>query len=149
MTTVDPELARLLEPFAPRPDLRLTAVAKLASFRIPVGVLASPVLPLLTDSRANLLAVAQAAKAAGAGSFSAGVLFLKPSAQTVFFPFLAQHFPEYLKRYESRFRSAAYLRGDYPDRIGRMVEQIRNEVGLVRRDPKTEVMPPGLQLNMF
>lgn len=149
ITTVNPDLARLLEPFAPRPDLRLKAVARLASFRIPVGVLASPVLPLLTDSRANLLAVAQAAKAAGACSFSAGVLFLKPSAQSVFFPFLAQHFPEYLKRYETRFRSAVYLRGEYPERISQLVAQIRNDLGLVRRDPKTELIPAGLQLNLF
>lgn len=149
VTTVDANLARLLEPFAPHPELRLKAVSRLASFRIPVGVLASPILPLLTDNKANLLAVAQAAKSAGAVFFSAGVVFLKPSAQSVFFPFLSEHFPDYLARYRERFRSRAYLSGQYPEQIGRLVQSVRDEVGLKRRDPGAELVLQGLQLNLF
>lgn len=149
ITTVDTELARLLEPFAPRPDLRLNAVSKLASFRVPVGVLASPVLPLITDSRGSLMAVARAAKTSGAGSFSAGVLFLKPSAQAVFFPFLEQRFPGYLSRYKRLFRFGAYLNGSYPDHISHIVTQIREELGLVRREGRIDAVPPGPQLTLF
>ena len=92
VTTMNRDLARLTEPFAPRPDLRIKAAAELVSAGIQVGVIANPVLPLLTDSEQNLESVARAAKVAGAYQFGARVLFLKPCAQRVFFPFLAEEF---------------------------------------------------------
>jgi DNA repair photolyase len=85
VTTTDSALARLIEPMAPRPDLRLKAVAALDIAGVLTGVIASPVLPFITDSRANLEQVARAAKESGADQFGANVLFLKPSAKGVFF----------------------------------------------------------------
>jgi DNA repair photolyase len=134
ITTMDRKLARLTEPYAPRPDLRIEAVARLAQAGVPVGVIANPVLPLITDSEDNLEAVAKAAKQAGANQFGANVLFLMPSAQRVFFPFLADRFPLHLKRYEASFAAGAYLRGKYPERIRGMVDSIRARVGICSRD---------------
>lgn len=134
VTTMDRKLARLTEPFAPRPDLRMQAVSKLAAAGIPVGVIANPVLPLITDSEENLHAVAQAAKRAGADQFGANVLFLMPCAQKVFFPFLAERFPQHLKRYEASFAEGAYLKGKYPERIRSLVQSIRQRVGIPERD---------------
>src|SRR5271155_1318050 len=45
VTTLRPRLARLLEPRAPRPDLRLEAVKQLRQAGLNVGVSASPLLP--------------------------------------------------------------------------------------------------------
>jgi DNA repair photolyase len=134
ITTMDRKLARLTEPYAPRPDLRMDAVAKLAKAGVPVGVIANPVLPLITDSENNLETVARAAKRAGADQFGANVLFLMPSAQRVFFPFLADRFPQHLKRYEASFAAGAYLQGKYPERIRGMVDSIRDRVGISSRD---------------
>ncbi|MBV8897212.1 MAG: radical SAM protein [Acidobacteriaceae bacterium] len=151
VTTMDAGLARLTEPFAPRPDLRMRAVAELTSAGVYVGVIANPVLPLITDSVANLEEVALAAKAAGADEFGANVLFLQPSAQRVFYPFLAEKFPQHLRRYERRFRSGAYLRGEYPERIAKRIEEIRARVGIGRRDRENFVPDPpaGGQLLLF
>jgi DNA repair photolyase len=134
VTTMNAGLARLTEPYAPRPDLRMRAVAKLAESGVPVGVIANPVLPLLTDSEENLESVAKAAKRAGAAQFGANVLFLKPCAQRVFFPFLSERFPEYLARYENSYAVGAYLKGEYPERIRQLVQQIRERVGIPSRD---------------
>jgi DNA repair photolyase len=142
VTTMDSSLARLTEPFAPRPDLRMRAVAELAEAGVSVGVIANPVLPLITDSEANLEEVALAAKAAGAREFGANVLFLQPSAQRVFYPFLAEKFPQHLRRYETRFRAGAYLRGAYPERIAKRVNEIRTRVGIGRRDRENFVPDP-------
>src|ERR1700691_4088816 len=49
ITTLDERLARLIEPRAPRPALRLAAVKKLADAGVPVRVLAHPVIPLIND----------------------------------------------------------------------------------------------------
>ncbi len=85
VTSMDCELARLTEPFAPRPDLRMKAVAELVRAGVHAGVIASPVLPLITDSEENLEKVAQAAKDAGADQFGANVLFLKAVGATRLF----------------------------------------------------------------
>jgi DNA repair photolyase len=149
VTTMDRNLARLTEPYAPRPDLRVRAVQQLVSAGIPAGIIANPVLPLITDSKENLESVARAAKAAGAVEFGANVVFLMPSAQRVFFPFLAEHFPQHLKRYEVSFRAGAYLRGAYPDRIRRTVAAIRERVGIPRRDMMRAVTPPASKSQML
>src|SRR6202008_4480784 len=49
VTTLRPRLARLLEPRAPRPDLRLQAVKQLREAGLAVGVSASPLIPGITD----------------------------------------------------------------------------------------------------
>src|SRR5437764_1253955 len=93
ITTLDAELAREIEIRAPRPELRLIAVEKLARAGISVGEFANPIMPLITDSEKNLDRVAEAAAEAGAGYFGGGLLFLMPSAQKVFYPFLEERFP--------------------------------------------------------
>ncbi len=117
VTTMDRKLARLTEPYAPNPELRMKAVAALVGAGVAVSVAASPILPLMTDSKINLMSVAKAAKSAGASQFWANVVFLQPSAQKVFFPFLAEEFPEHLGRYQRSFGDGAYLQGKYPERM--------------------------------
>jgi DNA repair photolyase len=152
VTTTNRSLARLTEPFAPGPEMRLKAVAKLAEAGVSVGVMASPILPLITDSEANLLSVAKAAKAAGAKRFGAHVVFLQPTAQRVFYPFLAEHFPEQLARYRRSFRDDAYLSGTYPEKMRALVEDIRSQVGLLARDidmPPPPIAPEPAQMLLF
>jgi DNA repair photolyase len=141
VTTVRRELARLTEPYAPRPDLRLKAVKDLAEGGVPVGVIASPILPMITDGEDNLRAVAGAAKRAGATHFGAGVLFLQPSAYNVFMPFVERRFPELAGKYKASYRNGAYLKGTYPERMSALVTRIRSEVGFMERDLDTVPAP--------
>ena len=150
VTTTNRNLARLTEPFAPSPEMRLKAVAKLAQAGVSVGVMASPILPLITDSEDNLLAVAKAAKSAGAKQFGAYVVFLQPAAQRVFFPFLAEHFPEHLGRYQRSFRDEAFLNGSYPEKMRSLVNDIRQQTGLLPRDMDAPPpSPPAEQMLLF
>ena len=151
VTTMDSGLARLIEPFAPRPDLRMQAVSDLAKSRVQAGVIASPVLPLITDSTQNLEQVAAAAKEAGADHFGAHVLFLKPSAQRAFFPFLAEQFPQHLARYRKSFESGAYLKGRYPEFMRQRVDDIRARTALTTRDLSwtRPPQPVGAQMLLF
>ncbi len=142
VTTMDEKLARLLEPNAPRPDLRMGAVQKLSSAGVSVGVIASPVMPLITDSENSLESVAEAARQAGAVRFGANVLFLKPSAQRVFFPFLSEKFPEHVRRYETNYTAGAYLRGKYPERINDLINSIRTKLGIASREASFAPLPP-------
>jgi DNA repair photolyase len=125
VTTTDAELARKLEPRAPRPALRLHAVQRLAGRGISVGVFANPIMPLLTDSLESLGKLAAAAEDAGARYFGGGTLFLMPCAQAQFFPFLEAEFPSLAKRYRERYTQQPYLRGEYARMIRERVERVR------------------------
>jgi DNA repair photolyase len=147
ITTLDEALARLLEPRAPRPELRVAAVRKLAQAGVRVGVLAHPMMPLINDSEKSLEAVCAAAAANGASSFSASPLFLKPCAQQVFFPFLEQHFPHLLRRYKERYQTNAYLKGHYPEVIR---ERVQNVLSRHKLAPRQLVeWPVDDQLELF
>jgi len=130
VTTLDTGLARLLEPRAPRPDLRLAALAELAAGGIYTGVFANPVMPGITDSASNLDAVAAAVKAAGGRWFGAGPLFLKSCAQRVFLPFLEEHFPHLVERYRRLYSGSGFLGRPYRDALRARVDAIRGRHGL-------------------
>lgn len=130
ITTLDDELAGLLEPRAPRPRLRLATVRKLAKEGICVGVFPNPIMPLITDSEENLDALAKAAAACGASYFGGGALFLMPAAQKVFFPFLQERFPQLAHRYRERYENNPYLRGEYIETLRKRVQKIRERYNL-------------------
>jgi DNA repair photolyase len=146
ITTLDEALARLLEPRAPRPELRVAAVRKLTQAGVRVGVLAHPMMPLINDSEKSLDAVCAAAAASGASSFSASPLFLKPCAQQVFFPFLEQHFPHLLGRYKERYQANAYLKGHYPEMIRERVQTVLSRHKLAAREPVERPVDDQLEL---
>jgi DNA repair photolyase len=130
ITTLDANLARLLEPRAPRPDLRLDAVRKLADAGIVVGVNPNPIMPGITDSERALDRLARACHDAGAVTFGGGPLFLMPSAQKVFFPFLEREFPHLVERYRDLYARSAYLGKDYKGDLAARVRRVRDRHGL-------------------
>ena len=157
ITTLNVELARILEPRAPRPDLRLDAVRQLSEAGLCVGVSSSPVLPGITDLPADLEAVVRAAAAAGARHIFAGPLFLKPCSAAVFLPFLEQHFPQLVENYRARYHERSFLPPSYGKRIAQLIASFRQKYGIKRADPRgasslTSDPPaqvPGEQLPLF
>ena len=151
ITTLDAGLARLLEPRAPHPDLRLRVVRELSAAGLSVGVFPNPILPLITDQEQRLDRLAQAAKEAGASYFGGGALFLMPSAQRVFFPFLRDYFPHLARQYEQRYAHDAYLRGPYRDGLRERVRAIRERHGLAAGPGHQEIEfeEPSGQLTLF
>src|SRR5437660_538810 len=133
ITTLDVNLARILEPRAPRPDLRLDAVRALAQAGLRVGISCSPVVPGITDSPADLEALIRAAAEAGADYVFANPLFLKPCSAAVFLPFLEQHFPHLVKNYRSRYQDRAFLPPAYGKRLGQLIARFREKYKLGRR----------------
>jgi DNA repair photolyase len=150
ITSADADLARKLEPLAPRPDLRLRALRTLSSAGIRVYVHCAPVMPLINDSAPQLRVLAAAARDAGAAGMGANVLFLKPSAWAVFLPFLEERFPALVRRYRERYERSAYLRGAYPETIRARMDTIRRELWPVPvAQPQPELWPRTGQLELF
>jgi DNA repair photolyase len=151
VTTVDGELARILEPRAPRPDLRLEALRKLREAGIRAGVICAPVLPGITDSPKQLESVVRAAAGARATYIYANPLFLKPCSAAVFLPFLKEHFPKLVPDYEQRFKDRAFLPPAYRKRISELFANLRKQYGIEKESrwewPKASA--PQQQMSLF
>ncbi len=95
VTTLDPALARTMEPRAATPARRLQAVEALSRAGVPVGVLAAPMIPGLND--AELERILQASKAHGARTAGYVLLRLPHEIKQIFEDWLNRHFPERAK----------------------------------------------------
>ena len=133
VTTVNARLARILEPRAPRPDLRIRTVAQLRQAGLRTGVMCSPLMPGITDTRSSIAAVARAAASADANFLFAGALFLKPCSQPTFLSFVREHFPDQLAAYEKRYSAGAFVSAEYKKRVSELVESVRREYKLGQR----------------
>ena len=132
ITTLDADLARILEPRAPRPDLRVDAVRALAEARLQVGISCSPVVPGITDAPADLEALIRTASEAGADYVFANPLFLKPCSAAVFIPFLEQNFPHLAASYRERYQDRSFLTPAYGKRLSQLVGRLKEKYKLTR-----------------
>jgi DNA repair photolyase len=142
VTTLNADLARILEPRAPRPDLRLDALRSLRDAGVRAGVICAPVLPGITDSSRQLEAVVKAAAGAKAVHIYANPLFLKPCSAAVFLPFLKEHFPKLVPEYEKRFKDRAFLPAAYRKRISGLMAQLKEKYG-IRDDSRWSTARPA------
>ena len=92
VTSLDNRLSARLEPRASAPHRRLHAIGALSGAGIPVGVLVSPISPMVTD--ADLEEILSLARAAGASQASYAVLRLPHEVAALFREWLALHLPE-------------------------------------------------------
>ncbi len=130
ITTPDAKLARILEPRAPRPDLRLRTVARLRKAGLRAGILCSPLLPGITDTLEALDRMARRAKRADASFFAAQPLFLKPCSRETYLGFVREHFPALEPMYRRRFDSDAFVSRAYAQRMEALVETVTRKHGL-------------------
>ena len=130
VTTLNTNLARILEPRAPRPDLRVDAIRQLSEAGILVGASCSPVIPGITDGPKDLDAVVGAVAKAGAKYVFTNPLFLKPCSAAVFMPFLEKEFPQLVASYQQRYANRAYLPNSYGERIRELMKKLRQKHGM-------------------
>ncbi|HXO19404.1 MAG TPA: radical SAM protein, partial [Thermoanaerobaculia bacterium] len=166
ITTLDPELARRMEPRASRPQDRLNAIAHLTSRGIPVAVLASPVVPGLTDH--ELPAILGAAAQAGARAAHHIPLRLPGAVAGLFEQWLAEHYPDRREKVLNRIRGmrggrlndprfGSRMRGEgiFAEQIHALFETSCRRYGLDSRDLELSTAafrrprPAGAQLGLF
>jgi DNA repair photolyase len=156
ITTLKADLARILEPRAPRPDLRLEAMQKLNQAGVAAGVICAPVLPGITDSPRDLEALVRATAKAGGKYIFANSLFLKPCSAAVFLPFLEKEFPQLVESYQKRFKDRAFLPESYRKPLSQLMKRLRQKYGIPsdydRYSQKTHSPgepEPGAQMKLF
>jgi DNA repair photolyase len=166
ITTLDPELARRMEPRAARPERRLEAMAALARAGVPVAVMIGPVVPGLND--AEIPRLLEAAARAGARSASWVLLRLPKPVDELFDQWLAEHFPERRERVlariretrggrvsDSRFGHRQRGQGEYAEQIAALFAVAARKHGLDCRLPPLETAAfrrparPGEQMRLL
>ena len=166
ISTLDPAIARTMEPRANSPSRRLEAIEKLAQAGVPTSVIVAPIVPALTD--AHLERVIEAAARAGADSAHYVLLRLPLEVRDLFVEWLAAHFPLRAghvmslvnqmrngKDYESDFGTRMKGTGLFAELIARRFEVACARHGLNRtRAPLTTALfacpsPDSPQIPLF
>ena len=121
ISTLDEELARILEPGAPVPKERLETMQKCKKEDFLVGVDYIPVLPFLSDADEQLDEMIKIAREYEANFVLVGALTLfgnKPAdCKTLYYKFLEKHYPELLPKYKSLFRIFSQPSKEYQKKL--------------------------------
>lgn len=116
VTTLDPDVARKMEPRVPAPARRLRTIERLTKAGCPVRVMVSPIVPALTDH--EMEGIMAAARDAGAIAASYVMLRLPLEVAELFRTWLVERFPERAARVMNRVRDTQGGR-DYDSNWGR------------------------------
>ena len=166
LTTLDPLLARRMEPRAASPEVRLRTIETLAAAGIPVTVLTAPVIPGLNDAEMETLLTR--AKAAGAREAGYVMLRLPLELREMFGEWLLAHYPTKFrhvfslvrdvrggKTYDATWGQRLTGSGPYAWMIGRRFEAAAAKLGFPTQRAKLRTdlfVPParaGEQLRLF
>lgn len=102
ITTLDRDLARIMEPRTSTPERRLRAIQELSDAGISVGVNVAPIIPGLTDH--ECVDILEAAREAGARHAGYTIVRLPYGVKDLFKEWLTQHFPHKKDKVLNRIR---------------------------------------------
>jgi DNA repair photolyase len=163
VTTLDPKLARILEPRAAAPHRRLRVIETLAAAGVPVGVSVAPQIPFINDDMEQVL---EAAWAAGARTAFYTVLRLPWELSPLFIEWLGQHYPDRAtrvmarvremrggKNYDSDFATRMKGHGLWAQLIASRFEKATHRLGFNRQRVELDLSvfqpPRGKQIGLF
>src|SRR5829696_3859800 len=166
ITTLDPKLARKMEPRAASPAKRLETIRKLTEAGIPVSVLVAPIIPAINDH--EIEAILKACSEAGAQEAGYVLLRLPHDLKDLMRDWLVEHYPDKLKHVFSLLQEARGGKdydaqwgvrqtgiGPFAWMIGRRFETAAERLGLNKRSLKlrTDLFKPPVketgQLSLF
>lgn len=156
LTTLDPELARNMEPRATAPHRRLQTIGKMSESGIPVSVLVAPLIPFLNDNELEKIVTA----AAEQGAQQARYVFLRLPHElkilfsewlTMHYPLKAEHIMNLIrdsrggKEYRAEFGSRMRGEGEYAALLAQRFKLVGNKLDLNHEvDFRTDLFKPPL-----
>ncbi len=166
ITTLDPGLARIMEPRAATPARRLQAIRELSAAGVPTAILAAPMIPAVNDMELEKLLE----QGAAVGATSAGYVLLRLPLEIkqIFEEWLARHMPDRAARvlslirqtrggalYDSRFGQRQTGSGPYAELLAQRFAVAMRRLGLERRGGGAGALDcarfavPGGQMSLF
>jgi DNA repair photolyase len=133
LISLDADLLRRVEPWAPPPASRIEVLRRLAAAGLAVGISVAPVLPALTDGEAALDALLGRAAEVGIRRLSHTLLFLRSPTKEKYLRWLQTEFPRYVEAYERAYQGRVYLPAAYRQRIRERMARLRDKHGFCDR----------------
>lgn len=153
VTTLDPELARTMEPRTSTPAARLRAISALSQADIPVNAMVAPIIPGLNDS--EIPAILKAVSDAGGQGAGMTILRLPHSVLPVFQDWLERTQPHLKDKIESRLRACrngqlnSFSYGERMRGTGNIAAQIRQTFQVFRKRYGLDGEWPPLDFSRF
>jgi DNA repair photolyase len=164
VTTLDRDLARIMEPRTSQPARRIQAIEKLANNGISVGVNVAPIIPGLTDH--ECVDILEEAREAGATQAAYTILRLPHGVKDLFQDWLAQHYPDRKEKvlnrirdmrggelYQSEFGKRFHGEGEFSNQIRELFRIHTQRLGFnqeqVRLSADHFVRPQNGQMDLF
>ncbi|MBN8805617.1 MAG: PA0069 family radical SAM protein [Sphingopyxis terrae] len=153
VTTLDPAVARTLEPRAPHPQRRLAAIRKLIDAGVPTQVNISPIIPAITDH--EIEAIMAAAAAAGAIRASYILMRLPFEVAPLFRAWLDAHYPDRAAKVMHMVQDIRGGRDNDPEYFSRMkgrgvwAQLIRTRVKRAAREHGLDKSFPPIRSDLF
>lgn len=153
VTTLDNQLASIMEPRAAAPRARIDVIRTLASAGVPVMVMTAPIIPGLNDCEIPALL----REASRAGALGAGYVLLRLPFQikAIFLEWLQRHFPQRAAKIESLIRDTRegeLYQGKFFERgrgTGAIADQVRVTFEVFRKKYKVAAKMPELDTRSF
>ncbi|WP_459547004.1 Rv2578c family radical SAM protein [Nocardia sp. X0981] len=142
LALLEPELHHGLEPGAPSPHARLDLVRACSDAGFAVNVMVAPIVPYLTDGRAQLDALFGELAAAGAASAVPLPLRLGGSTRGWFLSWLTENHPALLRRYRQLYRGTA-VAPEYAAWLRERIDPLLRAHGLLREEPEPPHAEPA------
>jgi DNA repair photolyase len=153
ITTLDPELARVMEPRTSIPAARLRAIQVLTGANVPVRIMVAPIIPGLNDS--EVPAILEAAKGAGAGTAGHTLLRLPLTVRPVFLEWLERTQPLKAEKVKSLIRATRGGQMNDPrwgtrmSGTGAIADQIHEMFSLFTKKHGLDAKLPPLDFTQF
>ncbi|WP_348645231.1 PA0069 family radical SAM protein [Methylobacterium sp. BTF04] len=166
VATLDPVLARRMDPRAPHPEKRLEAIRSLSAAGIPVMVIVAPIIPSLNDH--EIETILERARDCGAREANHVLLRLPHELDDLVNDWFAEHYPGRQshvmslvrqarggKAYDSSYRTRMTGSGAYADLVTRRMRLAKRRLGYaterltLRTDLFTRGAALGAQLTLF
>lgn len=153
VTTLDPKLARIMEPRAATPARRLETIEKLTAAGVPTAVMTAPIIPAINDDEIETILT----RAHAAGAREAGYILLRlpHELRQLFGEWLTAHFPDRAARVQSLIQStrdgklydSAWGKrmtgvGPYAWMIGRRFEVASKRLGFEKSPLRADLFEP-------
>lgn len=150
LTTVDDDLAAILEPQAPLPSARLRAMQTLVENGIPCGVMLMPILPFIEDTPENITSIVEATHRHG-GSYILPALgmSLRGRQREYYYEKLDEHFPGLSDKYRRMYSDSYHCPPPNYRTLENHLARLCKQHNIPLRVPRYTPPPQPEQLTLF
>ncbi|MBN2651173.1 MAG: hypothetical protein JXR63_02235 [Spirochaetales bacterium] len=130
IVTTDEKLSSLLEPNGAHFNRRFSILKAFSATKASVGLHMMPIIPFLTDNKANLNTIFELARESGVDYLLPGLLYLRGQTRGFFLDFAKENFPELYPEFIKLYGSGWGADSSYKKSLYQLVSQLQLKYGV-------------------